>query len=73
MNDKPLVSVLIGTRNRPQPLLRCLNSILSQNYPKLEVLVLDDCSQEYNICAELIEQIDDWRLPDLPDTQKKNL
>jgi hypothetical protein len=40
------VSVLIGTRNRYSPLIRCLNTILSQNYPYFEIIILDDSSQE---------------------------
>jgi len=36
--------------------------VLNQNYTKLEILVLDDCSQEFNICAELSAQIDDDRI-----------
>ena len=60
--DCPLVSILIGTRDRPQPLLRCLNSILSQNYPELEVLVLDDCSEGHSICDILTKQITDHRV-----------
>jgi GT2 family glycosyltransferase len=62
MESSSLVSVLIGTRDRPQPLLRCLNGILSQNYPKLEVLVLDDCSQEHNICDIVTNRSDDHRV-----------
>ena len=58
----PLASVIVGTRDRYQSLLRCLNSILSQNYSGLEVLVLDDCSQKYHICDEVTRHIDDPRV-----------
>ena len=47
------LSVLICTRDRPKALLRCLESVLAQDYPNLEVLVLDDCSARYDICALL--------------------
>jgi glycosyltransferase involved in cell wall biosynthesis len=40
----PQVSVLVGTRNRPKELQRCLKSILQQQGVEFEVLVLDDCS-----------------------------
>ena len=40
-----LVSILIGTRNRPALLLRCLESVVSQTYPHLEIVILDDASQ----------------------------
>jgi len=57
-----LVSVLIGTRDRFQPLLRCLDSVLSQNYSRLEVLVLDDCSRKYDICDIMPRHINDHRV-----------
>lgn len=38
------ISILIGTRNRTRPLLRCLDSIAAQRWPPHEVLVLDDAS-----------------------------
>lgn len=56
------VSVLIGTRDRPKALFRCLKSILIQNYQKLEILVLDDCSERYDICDLLNKYHNDHRL-----------
>ncbi len=45
----PKVSVLVGSRDRPHVLKRCLDSIFKQKYENFEVLVLDDGSQEpYN-------------------------
>lgn len=41
----PKVSVLVGSRDRPDVLRRCLNSIFNQDYENFEVLVLDDGSQ----------------------------
>ena len=38
------ISVLIGTRNRSQVVKRCLESVMSQEYKNLEVIVLDDAS-----------------------------
>jgi len=55
------VSVLIGTRNRVDPLIRCLESVLKQDYPKFEVLVLDDGSDKFNVC-EAISKLGDPRL-----------
>ena len=37
--------MLIGTRNRPALLARCLRSVVAQAYPDLEVVVLDDASE----------------------------
>lgn len=42
--DLPTLSVLIPARNETDSLSECLNSILANDYPKLEVLVLDDAS-----------------------------
>ncbi len=46
MELKPLVSVLIGSRDRADTLRRCLKSVLAQDYPRMEVLILDDGSKE---------------------------
>lgn len=43
---QPLVSVYIPTKNRPQLLQRALLSCLSQDYPALEILLVDDGSDE---------------------------
>lgn len=42
--ELPTISVLIGTKNRPEALATCLESILRQTHPILEILVLDDGS-----------------------------
>ncbi|HVX57517.1 MAG TPA: glycosyltransferase family 2 protein, partial [Candidatus Saccharimonadales bacterium] len=44
-HDLPTLSVLIPARNETDELEACLQSLVSSNYPKLEILVLDDCSQ----------------------------
>jgi len=49
----PTVSVCIPARNETDDLEACLRSLLSNNYPKLEILVLDDCSQDRHT-AEVI-------------------
>lgn len=44
--ELPTVTVAIPARNETSNLSDCLNSLISSNYPKLEILVLDDCSQD---------------------------
>ncbi|HSW99532.1 MAG TPA: glycosyltransferase family 2 protein [Patescibacteria group bacterium] len=44
-SELPTVSVAIPARNETEDLEECLRSIIASDYPKLEVLVLDDCSQ----------------------------
>ncbi len=42
--DLPTVSLLIPARNETYDLEECLRSALASDYPKLEIIVLDDCS-----------------------------
>lgn len=44
--ELPTVSVLIPARNETEDLIACLDALVASTYPKLEILVLDDCSQE---------------------------
>lgn len=44
-NATPTVTVAIPARNETKGLEQCLRSLLKTNYSKLEILVLDDCSQ----------------------------
>jgi chlorobactene glucosyltransferase len=43
--ELPTVSLLIPARNETNDLEECLRSALASDYPKLEIIVLDDCSQ----------------------------
>jgi glycosyltransferase involved in cell wall biosynthesis len=42
----PSITVAIPARNETSDLEDCLNSLIGSDYPKMEILVLDDCSQE---------------------------
>ena len=44
--DLPTVSVCIPARNESDDLRDCLEMIVASDYPKLEILVLDDCSSD---------------------------
>jgi glycosyltransferase involved in cell wall biosynthesis len=46
MSDRelPALSVLIPARNETDDLDRCLQLMIASDYPKLEIVVLDDCS-----------------------------
>ena len=46
IDDLPTVSVCIPARNENHALADCLTTVLESDYPKLEVIVLDDCSQD---------------------------
>lgn len=43
--DLPTISVLIPARNETADLNDCLESLVASTYQKLEIIVLDDCSQ----------------------------
>ncbi|HEY7680809.1 MAG TPA: glycosyltransferase family 2 protein [Terriglobia bacterium] len=45
-NNAPLVSVTIVTHNSESCLVRCLDSVLAQTWPSLEVIVVDNDSRD---------------------------
>lgn len=53
--DLPTLSVAIPARNETEELERCLQSLVANDYPKLEILVLDDCSSNAKT-PEIIRQ-----------------
>jgi hypothetical protein len=44
-HDLPNLTVCIPARNETEDLENCLLGLIASDYPKLEILVLDDCSQ----------------------------
>ena len=46
LTNNPLVSVVLPTYNRAHLLRRAIQSILSQTYQHLEIIVVDDCSSD---------------------------
>jgi glycosyltransferase involved in cell wall biosynthesis len=46
-NMRELVSVIIGTYERFDLLQRAIESVLSQSYNNIELIVVDDCSKDY--------------------------
>lgn len=52
--ERPLVSVVIPTYNRPDMLYRALQSVLSQTYQFFEIIVINDAGDEE---PKLIEQM----------------
>ena len=47
--DKLLVSVVIPTFNRSHLLLRALDSVLSQSYKNVEIIIVDDFSSDHTV------------------------
>ncbi|HOZ68297.1 MAG TPA: glycosyltransferase family 2 protein [Chitinophagaceae bacterium] len=50
----PLVSIVMATYNRAGTIERAVNSVLSQNYPNLELIIVDDGSKDNTL--EILSQ-----------------
>ncbi len=46
MNEKPLVSVFLPTYNQQNFIAASIDSVVSQDYENLEIVIGDDCSQD---------------------------
>lgn len=58
MNASPLVSIIIPIYNRENTLNRCVNSVLSQDFPNFECILVDDGSTDSSpmICDDYTRQ-----------------
>lgn len=57
---RPLVSVIIPTYNRENLIVRSVNSVRNQTYDNLEIIIVDDCSNDNT--ENVIRGIDDDRI-----------
>lgn len=48
-NKLPIVSVIVPTRNSSTTVLKCLESIVKQDYPIAEIIVVDNNSQDNSV------------------------
>ena len=58
--EQKMISVIIPTYNRKEKLPKCIESVLSQSYKNIEVLVVDDASTDGT--EKLFEDFEDSRL-----------
>jgi glycosyltransferase involved in cell wall biosynthesis len=66
--ELPLISVVIPMYNRESSIERCVNSVLSQSYSNIEVLVVDDASTDNSVAVA--NYIRDNRLRIIPSGKK---
>ena len=55
--DPPLVSVIVPARNEEANIPACLDSLLAQSYPRREIIVVDDRSQDDT--AQVVRRYED--------------
>lgn len=61
INDQQdLVSVIVPTYNRAKVIHHCLNSIINQTYSNLEIIVVDDASNDHT--ESIVKSMDDSRI-----------
>ena len=60
MNNQPFFSVIIPLYNRESKIKKAIQSILDQDFPDFEVLVIDDCSTDQS--CEVVLSIQDNRI-----------
>ena len=63
--DLPLVSICIPTYNRAEMVADAIRSALSQTYPALDVVVVDNASNDRT--AEVVASLADPRLRFVPE------
>ena len=69
LDNPPLVSVVITSYNHEDFIIKAIESVLNQDYPKLELIVVDDCSTDNS--WERINEVTSRREyagPKLPDS-----
>lgn len=68
--EKPLVSVIVPAYNAQSTLRRCMDSICSQSYPNLEIILLNDGSKDDTlaVCRELAAADPRIRVVDKPNS-----
>lgn len=69
LRDPPLVSVLVAARNEERCIARCLESLLAQSHPRIEIIVADDRSEDSTpeILRARFPSVRVVRVPPLPE------
>ena len=69
--ENPLISVLLSVYNDDKNIKKSIDSILSQSYKNIELLVIDDCSTDKTY--EIINEIKDSRVKIFRNKDNKGL
>ncbi|PJF41597.1 MAG: hypothetical protein CUN54_00925 [Phototrophicales bacterium] len=57
MAEKPLVSIIVRTQNRPALLREALSSLVTQSYPNIEVVVVNDGGEDIRAILETLDHV----------------
>ena len=60
--DYPLISIYMPTWNRQQLAIRAIKSVLRQDYPHWEMIIVDDCSSSFEQLQQYIDELNDSRV-----------
>ncbi len=58
----PTISIYMPTWNRQQLAIRAIKSVLRQDYPHWEMIVVDDCSANYEQLEQYVAELNDPRV-----------
>ncbi|WP_312927648.1 MULTISPECIES: colanic acid biosynthesis glycosyltransferase WcaA [unclassified Pseudescherichia] len=58
----PTISIYMPTWNRQQLAIRAIKSVLRQDYPHWEMIVVDDCSSNFEQLEQYVADLDDPRV-----------
>lgn len=56
LENAPFVSIIVATHDRPSQLVKCLHSLLALQYPRYEIIVVDNAPST-TATAELVQDI----------------
>jgi hypothetical protein len=62
-SDLPLVSIIVGTYNRPDDLALCLRDLSLQTYPRIEIVVVNDAGENVD---HIVARYPNARIVNLP-------
>lgn len=72
LDDKPLVSVIIPTYNRPHLLKNALQSLVDQTYPNWEALVINDGGESLTLGQDGLPDDGRVRILNLPENRERS-